>query len=82
MSNKKIGKLPDCYNFLPDKTILKARDMISIFGYANQENLTRAYANNVIPKPGKFTGRYGQTCRVFWKLGDIRKFIKNQMNEA
>ncbi len=79
-------KKPDLtvYEGLPDGTLLRSSDLVSIFGLSRKSEVSRYVKLGIIPKPttdkntlnrrSKFNlhSRSTPTNTLFWKLGDLR----------
>jgi hypothetical protein len=71
-------KLPDWTKNLPNKALINAKDMAKISGY---KDVHCAVNQGSLPKPShRFDGGRNKGM-MMWKLGDLRKAEKEQLDD-
>lgn len=82
---KKIPNIPDAFKDLPDNVKISSKEILSIFGLKNTDNIVYHCGAGNIPDPDVHIDNIMSGYKVkrkFWKLGTIRKWRELAIAES
>lgn len=67
---------PEWFQKLPDNAQVKAKEVVALFGYSANTNVSVLLRHGSVPKPTHNCSGFSRNKNFGWEVGYLRKFLK------
>ena len=67
---------PEWFQKLPDNAQVKAKEVVALFGYSENTNVSVLLRHGSVPKPTHNCSGFSRNKNFGWEVGYLRTFLK------